>query len=263
MYNKKAINVMTLVSVIIAIITLLIISMQIYNYNESSKYTDSVIACTTFVNGINGKPTYFDKSLDRPTKELENSLKNLCASKTVKIGENNLKPAAELIKDCYSKMGNGKDFLGANVENLNFCLYCGKIAAEKEINFKEKLNEELKNEQYKKIFENSTQTTNINEITIKEASPEKISEDTIIEVYYYIQRSEAQDIRNKLLNWFSANIGSKLELLNWIFAENKIETFTAVRLFEQENYKESTSIDEIKHSSELNCNIIIPDKNYD
>lgn len=281
--NKKAFSQYFIVSLIIVIITLILLLFYINSNINNFRYRQSLNECNIFFNNIKGKPLYFGNKLDEIQISLINSISKLCPSKTIKVSENKIKDAAKLIDDCAYKTGVGVNFLGSNLRGESICIYCGKIITENEIlDFKKKLSNELKKEQYIHIFDkndkNSRSTINLNEVFLGEngAIPSKISKDMSASVFYYIEAPKFPSTdRTTFLTFLSDFYGTKLSKLvgeqgsvfsfgNWFLNQKTPDYFDVYSgiLVTHQSEKEIEFGDTNNLVKFRDCYTIIPEKNF-
>jgi len=76
-FGKKALTNQMVIMLIVSLLTLIVIALFFKSMSDSYKYTDSLLSCNTFINGVNGKPAYFGYRFgSHYSKNLETSLKS-------------------------------------------------------------------------------------------------------------------------------------------------------------------------------------------
>ena len=132
---------------------------------------------------------FFD-ILTEPKGILIKTLADTCPSKTFEIRNRNVEPLAQLSKDCYYKMANGRDIMAANSYEESICVFCGFAKAEDDISdLGSKLKEIYNDEEYEDLFKEG-ETPNLNSVTLsgEVLSELSVSEDNNLMVYYFIYR---------------------------------------------------------------------------
>jgi len=187
-FNKKALTWSMLIPVIIAVISILVVIFNITSVFDSDvNYDNSIFECSRFLKSVKGLPMFWTE-LSEPSPKLINSVKSLCPSKTVSISDDNtINNAYELIHDCWAKSGRGVDFIGKNVDDSNFVLYCGDINVKEDVeDFNEKLYKILIKEDKDFLF-NSTSSENINSLSLSAGVlPSKLESGDKLSVFFTI-----------------------------------------------------------------------------
>lgn len=198
--NKKALVWSNIITIILSIITLTMIILWVSSFIQDSTYNTSIIECNTLINNVNGELSFFD-NFSTPNLKLFNSIATFCPSKNVKISKNNLEPATDLVNDCWKKMGSGKDFLGANTEGKNVCVFCGFIKSNQDVtDFNSKFVEEIKKGKNLNLFDNtSSSNLNLDILTREENLPPSLTSGKNIMVYYFIHRLNFTPDNSKIL----------------------------------------------------------------
>lgn len=275
MKNKKAITVMSIITLILGVITLILGISLVSDVTTNAKYSASILECKTIFDDIKGKPTYWN---DKDTKlfALTNLVSNSCPSKDVEVSKNIIEPAAELIEDCFKKTGTGVDIMGANSQNKNVCLFCGFIKSQSELNnFDEKLIIELEKEKYN-ILKEETQTTNTNQYFLynKEFIPKSITKDKPLAVIYFSYKpdykndkiitgkefSDLEKLRDDIGTQgckFLEGLSTYATTAAYLACSSNQQTLTGIVLEEWE-YSESDM--EFKTDKEDSIKIIVSDK---
>lgn len=271
--NKKALSMMMIIALMISSITLVILFLYINSQVENYRYSESIIACSFLFKNIDGKPTYFGSGLDTISPKLIDEIAKQCSSKKIEITSKSINSAAELISNCYAKTGSGEDIFGANVKNQKVCLYCGEIKAKEDIiNFRTKLNTELKKPKYSSIYSKESEIENYNEFNMQ-LVPKDLKTGESTTVFYYVYRTDiaknadfktfAKDMYLSSLSKLVGDIGPISTTLNFYASENVLKTYGGIILTKTIENKDETDLKQFTNSiSKEDCTVIIPIKNY-
>lgn len=273
--TKKALQMSSLVKLLIGIISMLVLFYIIYSlFIDDFLYDTSIAECNFLLSQVEGKPAFFENSLNSTSKTFLTAIANTCPAKEVEINKKNIKPATELIKKCWYESGGGVDFLPANFQNEGICIYCGSIYAKDEINnFNDLLQEEIKKEEYEYLFKDNYEIRNLNKEFLKERKlNEQInSKDKSISVFYYIYKPQIPEDADTLTH-LRDNVGTKLSetfgdfgggfsLANYYISSSPTDSFGGVILssnikvdFKNDNYNDTIN------ALTDTCKFIIPDK---
>ena len=178
-----------ILQMIIAIISFIILIGFVWLQVEDSRYESSLIECNFFVSNMKPDETFFN-GLTEPKGILIKTLADTCPSKTVEIRNRNVEPLAELSKDCYYKMANGRDIMAVNSYEKSICVFCGFAKSEDDVSdLGFKLEEIYDDEEYEDLFKEQ-ETLNLNSVTLsKEVLSElSVSEEENLMIYYFIYR---------------------------------------------------------------------------
>jgi hypothetical protein len=187
--SAKAITYNIITILLIGMVFLLIMFFYISASAESAKYEQSLITCNQFFKSINGKSLYFNETVNTFTPKLSNSLRDLCPSKTVQVSSQNVKPALDLMKDCWFKTGSGTDIFPMIATDMKLCFYCGKITSNTNIeSFKEKIDAELRHEKYADLLSKESEIINLNYATFENSIPETLDKEHELALYYYVYK---------------------------------------------------------------------------
>ncbi len=175
--------------IIIAIFSFIVLVIFISFQIGDSKYESSLIECNFFVDNMKPDETFFNR-LTEPKGILIKTLAGTCPSKTIEIRNKNVEPLAELSKDCYYKMANGRDIMAANSYGKSICVFCGFAKAENDISdLGSKLEKIYGDEDYEDLFKEQ-ETSNLNDVTLSQGvlSDLSVLEGENLMVYYFIYR---------------------------------------------------------------------------
>lgn len=278
--SKKGMSMEFIIMLILSIIILLILTFYIYDSMNEGKYQASLVGCEMFFKQIEGKPAFFNNSLNQPNEKLFLSIASLCPSRSIKINDDEIQKVTGLIEDCWRKTGSGVDFYGATTQDVGVCLHCGSIEVDNEIpNFGDLVKKELNNLEDSSLFDQSVEVVNLNPDTLKQI-PVAVSEKQRVEVFYYSYKpkfpsyNEDTGIFEIIGDYFDSEVltpisefigngGTLLSLANYLVSDSNVDTFAGIVLY-REFDNTNKDVDEAK--SVINtrgCNLIKPDKNFD
>jgi competence protein ComGC len=285
--NKKAISLMFVVLLIISIVFLLMGLIFQSTILKESKYQTNIAECQTFLNSVNGKALFFGNGFDSPTFTLTNSISEICVSKDVEVSKNNLNSAKELIQSCYAQGGEGTDFMGANSNGQNVCIFCGFIKAQEEIpNFNDKLVNGFKDKKFDNFFEEK-ETTNLNEYLYNDSNnlPESLQEGDRLAVIYFSHKQEYKsevkdnvvleqidDAYETTITEVSKFFGEITGGLSYAITDSNSQTITGVYLNEWDYDeivtdlvdKESSTLSSTNFPLNIKCNnLVVPKNKYE
>ncbi|MDA3855206.1 MAG: hypothetical protein PF569_03020 [Candidatus Woesearchaeota archaeon] len=275
--SKKGMSWEFLIGLIVLGVVLIISFNYVQEFITEGEYRSSVIGCKTFFEQIDGKPAFFNNSLNDVSPKLYTAISKICPSRDYEIEKNQISPAANLISDCWDKTGAGEDIFGAEVRDKGICLYCGKITAKDEIpNFKDQILKEFEKEEYSNLYSEQTGANNVNKLYF-EKIPNSLDEDKSAAVFYYAYKPPypAPDKNGEInfatffddvvlgkLSQVVGNLGAIGNYINYFTTTSSIDTYTGIIVTSQIEYDESKSIDDINNQIELyGCDVIIPEKN--
>ncbi len=272
--NKTGMSINMIIGIIFTVITLVLLLFFITAQMKQAQYSQSIIGCNLLFSNIDGKPTYFSGSLNTTNNKLIDEIAKQCPSKKITINDKSINKAAELISDCWRKTATGEDIFGANVKNQKICLYCGEITAENEIlDFRAKVNTELKKEKYSNIYSKETGIENFNEFNLQ-LIPNNLESGKSTTVFYYVYRTDIPKnpgsfstfVRDEYVSSISKFIGSQSSIFttaNFVFSENVLKTYGGIILTKEiENKKEEDFKQFTNTINKDDCTVIIPLKEF-
>lgn len=273
--RKGSIIQSNIVVLIVSLISLVLLLVFIGGYMKDAKYEASVVGCSTFFSGVDGKPAFFNSSLDDFNERFIDGAASVCMSKDVVVTSGNIKPAVSLVEDCWKKGGYGEDFMGANVRDKGVCLYCGRIKSKDDIgNFKELFGKEFENSKYDYLRSNDTGVVNLNGYFLSSV-PNEVSKDRSITVFYYVYKPEYPKEEDINFGTFLADtvgvaisksfgsLGSGASVANYILSPSIVDSYGGVVLTSQVNYDED-DFESVRNSIDLRgCQVIVPKENYE
>lgn len=287
--NKKGLT-NSFIFVIIALIAMILISLWISNVIENAKYDSSINECKTFFQNVDGKPSFFSTGGD-PNEVFFSGVEKICPSKDVEVSDNYVKPAAELVSDCFVKAGLGEDFYSSTTTEYSLCLYCGKIKGDYVEEFDEKFVNEISKDNYDFLFEDSYDIQNKNEkfLKTKEFMPDNLESGESIGVFYLIAKPSV--ISDECFDSFSDHIDCSIDVysrafsylfysfeltsgVNYILSDTHADSIGAVFFGVVDDFETDGDLDRDfgdgritmgydASGNELNCVMVIPDKNFD
>ncbi len=265
-FIKKGVAYSFLIGLTISLVTLMIMFSFIFLMYDDYSYSSSVSECSLFMNNVNGKRAYFGEDLSTITPVFVHNVASLCPSKKVNINKNDIDGALSLANDCYKKFGKGYDFLGANVNNANLCIYCGKITANADIaNFAYDFSEKSNNQIYDFYTVNSN-SNNMNSFYLSfENLPLELKRGNEVYVFYTIFRdSSQQSFSSKVSSFISKNfakISTVTSFVNYHIAETDLETFSGIILAKDLEYDKDDM--QVKSFNTIkDCDLIVPEYEY-
>lgn len=280
--SKQGIAYMKLVTLIIGVVFLIIMIFYIRGNIEAVQYEESLIECNQFFKAINGKPLYFSEKYDQFTPKLTDTISRLCDSKEIEVSSKNVKPALDLMQDCWFKTGSGTDFLPLIATDMKLCFYCGKIKAKGDIkDFKSKINEELKKNKYSSLTSKDSEIINLNFATFEHSIPETFEDDRELTLFYYIYKPPvelngtlkgdlklwAKDVINRGLRDFvgeNMDVGPSLNyyMLDELMVGELVKTNGGLVLIPQEELQEDDFENINNKISARDCYVVYPIDNH-
>lgn len=214
--NKKAFANSMIIALVVSLIILLFLFFEFKTMYDDWQYDQSLIECQSFITKIDGKPGFFEQSLDMWSPLLVDSIADKCDAKIISVGGDSTRNAANLIKNCWKKTGSGENFLANKIRGNGICLYCGSIKVDEDFeDFDTNLENTLKKENYEVLFDDLTEVKNMNKATLgAESLPKTIFEDETVSVFYFIYADSNQGITD----WLSTSVGSGFASINRIFS---------------------------------------------
>ena len=242
---------------------------------QESRYLSSLLECNLFVKNMKPDETFFEE-LTEPKGILIKALADTCPSKIVEIRNRNVEPLAQLSKDCYYKMANGRDIMAAKSYEKSICVFCGFAKAEDDISdLDSKLEEIYDNEEYKDLFKEG-ETSNLNSVTLSEEalSELSVSEEENLMVYYFIYRlPNDPDYQTGISRFASRHGGFLIRNINYFLSESATDSVSSVVIqkwrseneeFEIVNESFPSLAESYSDEIDLGCgNFVIPTKHYD
>ena len=124
-YKKADILVSSILSVIISAIVLIFLIYTFTGFfeNPQNKYNQAGLICSASFKNI---PSNYQN--ETSLREYFKISSEVCISKTI---ETNfvVREIAGLLDSCWTRTGNGEDFLPNLVSDLSVCVYCGSVVA--------------------------------------------------------------------------------------------------------------------------------------
>jgi hypothetical protein len=258
------------------IILVLMINFITIYFGDS--YDSEVIECNFFMKNVDGKPKYFGSGLDMATSLFKNSVSGFCPSKDVVLKENNFVDSAKLIKSCYSIIGAGEDFFGANIDDKSVCVHCGFIKVEENINdLNNKLHTVLENDKYVSLFAEDGDLVNTNKLFLSDkVLPNSVSDGDYLRVLAYAYKpsynSKNTNFFDGVTNLFSTTVSKYFGIYissagSFLLSDSLVGGFSGVVVEPFDSYGQFSASREVvfkSGGSSLGCDVvIIPEKNYD
>lgn len=255
-----------LLPVLIGVIFLIIMFFAIKNY-ISDDYNSSVFECNFFMKNLDGSPNYFGSGLDEVGYRFTSALADLCPSKEVEVEDDNLEELAKVVNGCYSQMGGGVDYYGANVENRSVCFQCGLMRVTGDVDeFNSKFYEVLSDGKYEKLWSEDTELINLNMVSLDEKNlPSSLTEDDLYLVLYYSRKPDLGNINDDVSSFVGKHFSS---VAAYFLSDKNTGGFSGVMLHkwdENIEFKTDKKVNFFDSSStKINCDdVIISNRNYD
>lgn len=267
--NKKSLEIISIIYLALAVISLIIILMFVNNFLKSSSYGSSVIGCEQTFDQIAGKSTFF-KNGDKINLNFKRIVSLNCPYKLDE--DSNIRAVVDEVYSCYKKADYGKNVFTAAAFNEKVCLYCGEFIFKEDIdNFNTKFIKEIKKRRDYKSLLNS-ETFNMNKYLLfdKKFLPEKVKKGEVVNVVYYTTFNAGKVGGKVIRNPFWDMINSVVnKWVNFFYKPDLSRIYVGVGLsVEKNNMGENSDFSqkkEFKFGKTLlfNCgeNLIIP-KDY-
>jgi len=282
--KHSSLEISTFLKYLIIIFTLITFILIFPKIIHNSSYDISITNTQSLFNGITGQPIYFSDGLNHPTNLLINSIAKVSISKNIKISENNLDPAIQLINDCWRKTNNGKNILPANMMDEGVCLYCGSLTTDDKI---ENLNVKLfaalnKNKKIKlNLLKNISTSVNLNKFELDKTNLiNTLNPDETIDIIYYTyaigysQKTSGSftsstistsSIINNHLSTFFGNSNKYFSIINYLLSSNNKKPLVGISLTKRKILSGDKNLNDgdknlNKVTTKFNCKLIIPNK---
>jgi len=276
--NKKALSMISIVFLLIAIFTLLFLLNLTYSKFNNNTYDLSISSCALTFKNAHGKLIFYNKE-GKINSNLINLLAISCPSKSINVKEKEINKVSDLILDCFDKSSKGLDIFPNKVKDDGICLYCGTVKTPNEISdFSGKLNENLKKKKYKSLFyTNLSSSVNLNEIYLSKSNiPNSISSQRDMAIYYYIYKPQfpknqditfstylKDEVLGGALNKIS-DLGNVPSSISNLIYPKLTQTYSGVIIADQKEYHDGEILNKDRSSlAKKSCTIVTPKKNYE